>query len=273
MSSETVLAAVLAVVLAAKSDAFVDDGNGVVRGESARPVSVMTNAAGHAIFDFGLHQVGWVEIYVARPGVYEVVWGELLDEHGAVQTNEVYTRMQGNIRFARSRSDFGKMGWTRITYPEAGAFNSGPVGRFGVVMPFRWLEIVEAPCPVASENLRQVPICYPYDISESSFECDNDALNRVFAFCKHSIRATTYMGMFVDGDRERLPYEADSYITQLGTYSVTSDDTLVRRTIDHLSSHSTWPTEWKQFFVSMVYEDWQHSGKTDGVRKYYDMMK
>ena len=108
-------------------------------------------------------------------------------------------------------------------------------------MPFRWLEVVKAPFPVTEGNVRQVPIYYPYNMSESSFDCDSMELVRVYDFCKHSIRATTYMGKFIDGDRERLPYEADSYITQLGTYAITSDQTLVRAMADYFATHTTWP--------------------------------
>ena len=249
--------------------------SGVVRGEAAAPVSASTNAAGHVVFDFGQHVFGWIEVNVEKPGAYELIWGELLDKTGSVQTNELYTSLQGRIRCARTKAEFDGTGWTRIPYVVGGgsAFNPGNAGRFGKVMPFRWLEVVSAPFAVTPGNVRQVPIYYPYDMSESSFSCDMSALERVYGFCKRSIRATTYMGMFVDGDRERLPYEGDSFLTQLGTYAVTSDDALVRRTIDHLSVHTTWPTEWKQFFIRMVYEDWMHSGKTDLVRKRYDLMK
>ena len=245
----------------------------VVRGAAASPVSVSTNAAGHAVFDFGLHQAGWAEVFVGQPGAYDFIWGELLDANGSVQTNELYTSAQGRIRYARSHANFDAAGWKRIPYQSAGAFNGKSVGRFGIVMPFRWLEVAVAPCPIAPENVRQVPLYYPYDMSESHFESDSDALNRVYAFCKHSIRATTYTGLFIDGDRERLPYEADSYITQLGTYATTSDQSLVRQMTDYLATHSTWPTEWKQFFIRMVYEDWMHSGKTNLVCKHWRLMR
>ena len=140
-------------------------------------------------------------------------------------------------------------------------------------MPFRWMEILFAPCPVSPDHVRQEPLYHPYDLSESSFKSDCDALNHVCTFCKHSIRATTYTGLFTDGNRERLPYEADSYITQLGTYAITSDQTLTRLMTDYLATHTTWPTEWKQFFIRMVYEDWRHSGKTDLMRKHWTLMR
>jgi hypothetical protein len=40
-------------------------------------------------------------------------------------------------------------------------------------------------------------------------------LDRVWDLCHYSIKATTFAGVFVDGDRERLACEADAYLTQL----------------------------------------------------------
>ena len=249
--------------------------SGVVRGVAVAPASVSANAAGNRVFDFGRHAFGWVEVNVERPGAYEFVVGELLDESGSVQTNALYTWKQGNVRCAHVKGVFGKTGWTRIPFVEGGVsrFNAHDAGRFGVVMPFRWLEVASAPFELTSKNVRQVPIYYPYDMSASSFSCDSPALERVYEFCRHSIRATSFMGMFIDGDRERLPYEADSFITMLSTQAMTADYTLVRRTIEHLAVHTTWPTEFKQYFIRLVYEDWMHGGNADLVRRYWALMR
>ena len=262
-------------VVGAFADGFADR---VVRGEAAKPVSIVTNAAGNLLVDFGRHQTGWIEVDAVKNGEYEFVWGELLNGSGSVETNSFFTHKQGRIRCAHTKDVLDAKGWTRIPYHAAkekrrNTFRPEPVGRFGTVMPFRWLEVVKAPFPVTEGNVRQVPIYYPYDMSESSFDCDSKELVRVYDFCKHSIRATTYMGKFIDGDRERLPYEADSYITQLGTYAITSDQTLVRAMADYFATHTTWPTEWKQFFIRIVYEDWMHSGNTDIIRKHYSLMR
>ena len=47
----------------------------------------------------------------------------------------------------------------------------------------------------------------------------NDILNQVWDLCKYSIKATTFNGLYVDGDRERIPYEADAYLNQLSHYT------------------------------------------------------
>ena len=42
------------------------------------------------------------------------------------------------------------------------------------------------------------------------------------------MKATSFCGLFVDGDRERLPYEADAWINQLGWYATNTDVTVPR---------------------------------------------
>ncbi len=247
----------------------------IVRGEPVAPAKITVNAAGRTLIDFGKHFFGWIEVDAPKPGPFKLIWGELLDEHGSVQTNPLFTKEQGRVRCAFAEGCFAGAGWEMVPYQEndVSAFEPSPVGRFGTVMPFRWLEVIEAPFPITAVNVRQMPIHYPYDMTEERFVCDSPDLVRVHDFCKHSILATTFTGKFVDGDRERLPYEADSYITQLGTYAVTSDDTLVRATADYLATHTTWPTEWKQFFISIIHADWMHSGKTDLLEKHYAAMR
>ena len=216
------------------TDIHPDFTDRVVRGEPVAPAKITVNAAGRTLVDFGKHFFGWIEVDATVAGPFKFIWGELLDENGSVQTDPFFTKEQGRVRCALAEGRFAGAGWERVPYQEnaVSAFEPSPVGRFGTVMPFRWLEIVEAPFPITGKNVRQEPIYYPYDMDEERFDCDSPDLVRVHDFCKHTILATTFTGKFVDGDRERLPYEADSYITQLGTYAISSDDTLVRAMAD-----------------------------------------
>lgn len=257
------------------------DPKPVVQGRPIGPVSVTTNAAGNVLVDFGRHVFGWLEVDAVATGKYEIIWGELVDASGSVVIDRMYTIDEGTIRCACTRSEFTRTGIQRIPYLNAdnsvyfGKDNpdAAAIGKFGTIMPFRWAEIVESPFPDMWRHIRQVPVWYPYDMDEEHFESSSAALNKVHDFCKYSILATSFMGRFVDGDRERLTYEADSLIAQLGSYAMSSDYGLPRRTLDWVSDHSTWPTEWKQYFVRMCWLDWMYTGDTSRILRYYDLMR
>ncbi len=91
--------------------------------------------------------------------------------------------------------------------------------------------------------------------------------------CKYSIKATTFCGIYVDGDRERKPYEADAYINQLGHYCVDNEYALARYSQEYFFEHPTWPTEWKSQSVFMAWQDYLYTGNTDFLVQYYDKLK
>lgn len=79
----------------------------------------------------------------------------------------------------------------------------------------------------------------PFDDAASSFACSDPALVEVWDLCKHSIKATSFLGLYVDGDRERIPYEADAFINQLCHYGVDAHSATGRFTHEHLLAHPT----------------------------------
>jgi len=126
----------------------------VVRGEERAPVSIVTNGAGHAVLDFGQHAFGWLEVRPPAAGEYTFVWGELLNAAGGVQTNAFFTEKEGRVRCAVTKDAFtAGADWVRIPYQwgNGNAYNRRTNGRFGTVMPFRWLEVVDAPFPLTAE--------------------------------------------------------------------------------------------------------------------------
>ncbi|NLW86242.1 MAG: hypothetical protein GXY38_05160 [Planctomycetes bacterium] len=92
------------------------------------------------------------------------------------------------------------------------------------VLPFRYAELVLHDKPdVKVSEVRQLAVFHPFDESASHFRCDDERLYRVWELCKYSIKATSFCGIYVDGDRERIPYEADAYINQLSHYGVDAE--------------------------------------------------
>ncbi|MFC5051794.1 family 78 glycoside hydrolase catalytic domain [Rubritalea spongiae] len=145
---------------------------------------------------------------------------------------------------------------------------------WGVVLPFRWVEIEgwEGELKPA-QIVRQSAFSATWDNDAAAFDCSDEMLNRVWELCRYSIKATTFAGVYVDGDRERIPYEADAYLNQLSHYYTDNDIQMARDTLAHLFKNPTWPTEWAPHMVFMVHADWMQTGETEWVRRYYEILK
>lgn len=146
-----------------------------------------------------------------------------------------------------------------------------PAGISGV-LPFKYVEIVDGP-ELTQENIKMLAVTYPMNRSQACFISDNKVLNDVWELSRHTLEATSFAGVYVDGERERLPYEADAYISQLGDYHLSSDYSLARRTLLYLLEHPTWPVEWNFHIISMTYTDYMYSGDKEFLTKVYNVLK
>ena len=238
------------------------------------PVCVTTNAAGCAVVDFGCASVGWLEM--TGKGTYSIVIGEITNAEGRV-VNPYYP--SANIR-AQKLTGTAPGCRYRVPMP-ADPFNlkgydpKAPAialpEEIGIIYPFRFVEIFWAPCDGA--DFVQKAVNYPMDMAKSSIGCSNADLVRLYDFCKRSIRATSFCGVYVDGDRERTPYEADAYINQLCQYAVDDDYSLARKSHEWLMEHPTWPTEWKQHSIMIAWTDWMWTGDTQSLTRWYDVLR
>ncbi len=144
---------------------------------------------------------------------------------------------------------------------------------FPVLMPFRYCEIIGASQEIQAESLTQLTYHVYFDENESAFSSSDTTLNQVWDMCKYTIKATTFAGLYVDGDRERIPYEADAYLNQLSHYTVDSEYAIARQTIEYFMENPTWPTEWQQHVALMFYADYMYTGNTELLEKYYEPLK
>jgi alpha-L-rhamnosidase len=145
---------------------------------------------------------------------------------------------------------------------------------WGVVLPFRWVEIEGWSGELRPEHVRrQAAFASNWDDTAATFESSDALLNRIWDLCHYSIKATTFAGVYVDGDRERIPYEADAYLNQLSHYATDHDIQMARDTYDWLMRYPTWPTEWAPHMVFMAYADWKHTGDTNWLAPRYEALK
>lgn len=143
----------------------------------------------------------------------------------------------------------------------------------GEVLPFRYTEVEGYHPPLAPKDLLREMVHYPFDDMAATFECSNDTLNQIWELCKYSIKATSFAGIYVDGDRERIPYEADALINQLCHYGVDREYTLARRSYEYLLDHPTWPTEWILQASQMAWYDYLYTGDARALETHYDILK
>ena len=143
----------------------------------------------------------------------------------------------------------------------------------GEVLPFRYCEIEGYGRSLSRRALTRLSVHVPFNDRAARFRCDNDTLNRIWELCRYSVKATSFTGYYVDGDRERIPYEADALISQLCHYAADCEFDTARRTLEHLLEHPTWPTEWILQSVVIAWNDYLYSGDDALLRRHYDLLK
>ena len=143
----------------------------------------------------------------------------------------------------------------------------------GEVLPFRYCEVEGYQYPLETKDLEREMVSYPFEMGAASFSCSDEVLNQVWDLCRYSVKATSFTGLFVDGDRERIPYEADALISQLCHYAADREYTLSRRTLEYLLDYPTWPTEWILQSVLIAWNDYLFTGDARLLEKQYDILR
>lgn len=244
--------------------------------DTVGPVSQLI--AGDSLFvDFGLDAFGTLRLELDEAPTEVQSFTVLLGEKR--RGNQVDETPSGTIRFARYELTTRPGQRTYIIHLRKDARNtttkineSGmlPVlmpDYIGEVMPFRYAAVIGLKQKV---RVSRTDVHYPFDSDASSFESSDPVLNAVWQLCKHSMKATSFCGLYVDGDRERISYEADAFVNQLSHYAVDAEYSMARRTVEHLILHPTWPTEWILLTPLLAWNDYLYTGDDRLLRRYYD---
>ncbi len=184
----------------------------------------------------------------------------------------------GTIRYSRYVV-IPEKGWnTYVIAIRPDRRNTGPQAilmpeHIGEVTPFRYCELENYKYPLHVKDLVRETAFYPFNDSDSYFHSSDTVLNQVWDLSKYSIKVTSFLGVYIDGDRERIPYEADALINQLSHYGVARDYSMARYTHEYLIHRPTWPTEWILQSVLMAWEDYMYTGNTLSLEHFYDDLK
>ncbi len=217
------------------------------------PALIKINSAGHFLVDFGREVIASFELTCPMGGaIVEIRLGEeLLDEDSVMFQMRTGNCYQEIWRFP---------------------YMGGTLSNFGV-RAFRYAEIIGWPGELSSSQVKALSLNAPFNMEASSFESSNEALMQVWDLCRNTIAWTT-LDVYTDcPSRERITYEADTYITMLTHFAVSDDIFVAKRSIEYQLNHGTWPCEWRQFIIPIVYEYVMHTGDLDFLENYYEMLK
>lgn len=244
------------------------------------PVKFVTNSANRVFVDFGKAAFGYLEVKApssSTGGVSRIIMGEMkhpwdsvrLTCGASIMVEESLLNIPSGEMIYRAETP-ANIRNTDYTLPTPPVRVSD---EYGVILPFRYIEVYALPFEPTPGSFTMIAINYPIDMSASAFVSSEKRLDAVYEFCKYTILATSFAGLYVDGNRERIPYESDAYINQLGEYAVHSDTALSKATIEYLLRHGTWPAEWQQHMIKMVWQYWMRTGDADFVREVYGTLK
>ena len=143
----------------------------------------------------------------------------------------------------------------------------------GEVTSFRYCEVEGYSGVIRNIDVARQTVHYPFNEQASHFFSSDTVLNQVWEMCKYSIKATSFLGTYVDGDRERIPYEADALINQLCHYAVDREFAIARHSHEYLVEYATWPTEWILQSVLMGWYDYLYTGNPASLQNFYNDLK
>jgi lysophospholipase L1-like esterase len=245
------------------------------------PEKVSPLADGHFLIDFGKASFGRLKLTLYSDRESDTLTIHLGE---SLKNGRVDRRPGGTIRYAAYRLPLMKGTHTyslkiRPDKRNTDVSHAGAVAILmpeytGEVLPFRCCELENYYTPsLRPENIVRQTVYYPFDETAAMFHSSDTVLNRVWEMCKYSVKATSFLGIFVDGDRERIPYEGDIIVGQPTRYAVDRAYEFTRFSYEYLLYTPTWPTEWHLQEVLLAWADYLYTGNPASLQKFYDELK
>jgi hypothetical protein len=239
------------------------------------PVQITAVASNVFLVDFGRVAFGNLQLIppANATGQITVHFGEALAE------GRINRQPPGSVRYAQAEATLDGNKPLVVAAASDARNTSQPKAvltppEFGMLLPFRWVEIEGWPGELRPENIEQrASFDSTWNDNASAFHSSDEMLNRIWELCRYSIKATTFAGIYVDGDRERLAYEGDGYLAQVGQYYTDGGVQIARDTFDRLMKYPTWPTEWAAHMIFIAHADWMQTGDTNWLAPRYAALK
>jgi alpha-L-rhamnosidase len=256
---------------------FVYENRHSIRYHEINPLSVMKNDDGHYFIEFEKAAFGALKLKIEGSESADTLVVHLGEDNDA-SGNRVNRNPGGSIIYNQVKVALipGKTEYlVQIPrfishYPNSQVLAE----HMPEVTSFRYVEIEGLQGELTKEQVQQLALLYRFDEDASNFQSSNENLNQIWELCKHTLRVTPFMGVYIDGGaRERMPYEADAYMQQVAHYCVDREFAIQRYTTDFLIYNPSWPTEWHLHIVLMAWADYMVTGDQRFLEKSYDELK
>ena len=212
------------------------------------PERIVKLEEGSFLIDFGREAIAQIEMTAPAPAYVELRLGEELQNSRCVlfqlRAEICYQELWHFARPGQILSHFG-------------------------VRAFRYAEVHGFPGELTRDNFRRRVIHAPFQADAVHFVSDNPELNRIWELCRYTVEATA-MDLYTDCfTRERICYEADTFVNMLANFAVDSAAPAARRSVGYMINHPTWPCEWMQMMIPVTYEYYMHTADAETVRKHW----
>ena len=217
-------------------------------------------------YDFGKHAFAVLEVEVesALPQNITLAVGEVADKKSINRDPGWSREYQEEVVAVPSGKSYIKM---TMTHP---GYGNGTLPIEPNAVPFRYAEIRGE---VKVLQIFQHAYFGYFEDDAADFHSSSPVLDRIWEFCKYSMKATTPFGIFIDGNRERQAYEGDSLINQLSYFVCTCDPEISRATIQRLFEYPTWPTEWHLSMIPIIHDYMLYTGDLEFPKSWYEQLK
>ena len=236
-----------------------------LRVETDEPTKkVYENTSGNVVVDLGKEIIGGIKIDLTSSKKQSVTvhMGEEMSDDGTVKYQ---------LSAVPDYEDF----WT--LKEGENVFNTVTMRNFRYV-EFIGLDADTKANMLADKNcVKGFAIQQKFDENDSAFMAygsdEAEMLNRLYEFCKYTIKATN-QDLFVDSQaRERAAYEGDLLVNSNTSYAVSDNYSLARHSNEWLMDNPTWPNDYRLFSVEMAYWDYIYTGNTDSIKENYEALK
>ncbi len=255
---------------------YVYEDRHPIRYHEVAPLSVIKNEDGHYFIEFEKAAFGALKLKIEAPNKADTILVHLGED--IAPGNHVNRNPGGSILYSQVKVALNP-GQTDYLVQIPRFISHYPNSQvlaehMPEVTSYRYAEIEGFQEELTKNQVQQLALLYHFDDSAADFQSSNENLNQIWELCKHTLKVTPFMGVYIDGGaRERMPYEADAYMQQVAHYCVDREFAIQRYTTDFLIYNPSWPTEWHLHIVLMAWADYMATGDSRFLEKRYEELK